>query len=141
MKIRDAYEQSLHRERHVEDAAQLNVIGHLEDLQTRILAQPPRRGGLRTMFFRSEPRDPARGLYIWGGVGRGKTFLMDLFFETLDIEQKRRIHFHRMMHDVHERMKTLSFVEIRSTKSPPASRKTCASSASTSSLSAISATR
>lgn len=111
MKIRDAYEQSLHRERHVEDAAQLNVIAHLEDLQTRILAQPPRRGGLRTMFFRSEPRDPARGLYIWGGVGRGKTFLMDLFFETLDIEQKRRIHFHRMMHDVHERMKTLSFVE------------------------------
>ncbi len=110
MKIREAYEESLHREGHVRDPAQLDVIARLEDLQARIAAQEPRRGGLRTMFFRSGPREPVKGLYIWGGVGRGKTFLMDLFFEHLDIEQKRRIHFHRMMHDVHERLKTLSFV-------------------------------
>ena len=63
------------------------------------------------MFFRSEPRETVRGLYIWGGVGRGKTFLMDLFYESLDIEQKKRVHFHRMMRDVHDRMKTLRFVE------------------------------
>jgi cell division protein ZapE len=111
LKIREAYEQSLHREGHVQDPAQLEVITRFEDLQQRIIAQPPRRGGLRTMFFRDEPREPVRGLYIWGGVGRGKTFLMDLFFDTLEIEKKRRIHFHRMMHDVHERIKTLSFVE------------------------------
>ena len=110
LKIREAYEQSLHREGHVEDPDQLAVVARMEDLQARIIAQPPRRGGLRTMFFRDEPRDPVRGLYLWGGVGRGKTFLMDLFFETLDIERKKRIHFHRMMHDVHERVKTLSFV-------------------------------
>lgn len=111
LNIREAYEESLHREGHVEDAAQLDVISRFEDLQARLLAQPPRRGGLRTMFFRSEPRETVRGLYIWGGVGRGKTFLMDLFFENLPIKQKRRVHFHRMMHDVHARMKTLSFVE------------------------------
>ncbi|MEJ2296908.1 MAG: cell division protein ZapE [Woeseiaceae bacterium] len=111
VKIRDAYEHSLHREGHVRDPAQLEIIDRLEDLQHRILAQPPRRGGLRTMFFRSQPRDPVRGLYLWGDVGRGKTFLMDIFFETLDIGAKRRIHFHRMMQDVHERMQTLSFVE------------------------------
>ena len=111
MNIREAYEESLHRDGHVEDSAQLDVITRFEDLQARLLAQRPRKGGLRTMFFRSEPREIVRGLYIWGGVGRGKTFLMDLFFEYLPIEQKRRIHFHRMMHDVHERMKTLSFVE------------------------------
>ena len=111
MNIREAYEESLHRDGHVEDSAQLDVITRFEDLQARLLAQRPRKGGLRTMFFRSEPREIVRGLYIWGGVGRGKTFLMDLFFENLPIEQKRRIHFHRMMHDVHERMKTLSFVE------------------------------
>ena len=111
MNIREAYEESLHRDGHVEDSAQLDVIARFEDLQARLLAQRPRKGGLRTMFFRSEPREIVRGLYIWGGVGRGKTFLMDLFFENLPIEQKRRIHFHRMMHDVHERMKTLSFVE------------------------------
>lgn len=111
MTLREAYEESLRREGHVEDPSQLDVIARLEDLQERLAAQRPRKGGLRTMFFRSEPRETVRGLYIWGGVGRGKTFLMDLFFESLAIEQKRRIHFHRMMHDVHERMKTLSFVE------------------------------
>ncbi len=111
MNIREAYEESLHRDGHIEDSAQLDVIARFEDLQARILAQRPRKGGLRTMFFRSEPREILSGLYIWGGVGRGKTFLMDLFFQTLPIEQKRRIHFHRMMQDVHKRMKTLSFVE------------------------------
>ena len=108
--IRQAYEESLQREGHVRDPAQLDVISRFEDLQQRIAAQKPRRGGLRTMFFRSGPREPVRGLYLWGGVGRGKTFLMDLFYEHLDVEQKKRIHFHRMMHDVHERLKTLSFV-------------------------------
>ena len=111
MNLREAYEESLHREGHVDDPAQLELIARFEDLQQRLAAQRPRKGGLRTMFFRSEPRETVRGLYIWGGVGRGKTFLMDLFFEYLPIERKRRIHFHRMMHDVHERMKTLSFVE------------------------------
>lgn len=111
MKLREAYEESLLREGHVEDPSQLDVITRFEDLQERLAAQRPRKGGLRTMFFRSEPRETVRGLYLWGGVGRGKTFLMDLFFEGLPVEQKKRIHFHRMMHDVHERMKTLSFVE------------------------------
>jgi cell division protein ZapE len=111
LKIRDAYEHSLDREGHVRDPAQLHIIDRLEDLQQRILAQPPRRGGLRTVFLRNRPLDPVRGLYLWGDVGRGKTFLMDIFFDTLDIPGKRRIHFHRMMHDVHERMRTLDSVE------------------------------
>lgn len=111
MNIREAYEESLHREGHVEDPAQLDVIARFEDLQARLLARPPSANGLRAMFFRRELREAVRGLYIWGGVGRGKTFLMDLFFESLPIEQKRRIHFHRMMQDVHERMKTLRLVE------------------------------
>jgi cell division protein ZapE len=110
LKLRHAYEQSLQREGHVEDPAQLDLIGRFEDLEARLAAQPPRQGGLRTMFFRSEPRETVRGLYIWGGVGRGKTFLMDLFFDNLGVEKKKRVHFHRMMRDVHERMKTLSFV-------------------------------
>jgi len=109
--IREAYAESLKREGHIEDPSQLEIIARFEDLRSRLKAQRPRKGGLRTMFFRSEPVETVRGLYIWGGVGRGKTFLMDLFFECLDIENKRRVHFHRMMHDVHERMKTLSFVE------------------------------
>ena len=111
LNIREAYEESLHREGHVEDRAQREVIARLEDLQRRIRAQPRRRGGLLTLLKRDNARDPVRGLYIWGGVGRGKTFLMDLFFDTLPIARKKRIHFHRMMHDVHARVKTLSRVE------------------------------
>ena len=111
MKIREAYESSLRREGHTRDSAQLDVIARFEDLQARIAAQRPPTGGLRAMFFRSEPRETVRGLYLWGGVGRGKTFLMDLFYESLDIEQKKRVHFHRMMRDVHDRLKTLGFVE------------------------------
>jgi cell division protein ZapE len=111
LKVREAYESSLRREGHTRDPAQLDVVARLEDLQMRIAAKRPRKGGLRTMFFRSGLRETVRGLYIWGDVGRGKTFLMDLFYESLDIERKRRVHFHRMMRDVHDRMKTLSFVE------------------------------
>ena len=111
LKIREAYEQSLHREGHVEDPAQLEVIARLEDLQRRVIRQPRRRSGLRALLLRADAPEPVRGLYIWGGVGRGKTFLMDLFFDSLPIEQKKRIHFHRMMHDVHARAKKLGAVE------------------------------
>ena len=110
MGIREAYEESLRREGHVRDPAQLDIIARFEDLQARIAEQKPHRGGLRTLFARRGPREPIKGLYVWGGVGRGKTFLMDLFFEHLDVKQKKRIHFHRMMHDVHDRLKTLSCV-------------------------------
>ena len=86
LNIREAYEESLSRAGHVDDPAQRDVIARFEDLQARLLAQGPRKGRLRSMFFRDEPRETVRGLYVWGGVGRGKTFLMDLFYESLEFD-------------------------------------------------------
>ncbi len=111
MKIREAYEESLQREGHVEDPAQLEVIARFEDLQARLLAHRPSRGGLGALFGRRAPVEGVRGLYLWGGVGRGKTFLMDLFFEALPLEAKKRIHFHRIMREVHDRLKALGDIE------------------------------
>lgn len=112
MTIREAYEESLHREGHNRDPAQEKIVGLLDDLQLRLRTQQPQRG-LRRFFDRGDPDRPGghAGLYIWGGVGRGKTFLMDLFFEALELKQKRRIHFHRMMREVHQRMKLFGDVE------------------------------
>ena len=112
MNIRDAYQESLRRDGHVEDPAQLQVVARLEDLTARLLANAQARRGWRAALQRFRGvRQDVRGLYLWGGVGRGKTFLMDLFFDNLDIEAKRRIHFHRMMHDVHTRLGGLQGVE------------------------------
>jgi len=89
----------------------MDVILRLEKLQQRIQARkPPRRGLLEKLSF-NRKASGIKGLYIWGGVGRGKTFLMDLFFDSLKIEKKKRIHFHRMMHEVHERLRALQNVE------------------------------
>lgn len=59
-------------------------------------------------LLRRPPRAPARGAYLWGGVGRGKTFMMDLFFEHLPFEDKRRYHFHRLMYRVHAQLRKLN---------------------------------
>ena len=110
MSIRDAYNQCHTRHGHEKDPAQDSIIARLEQLQQRLVtAQSPQRG-LRRLLG-SGQNQAVQGFYLWGGVGRGKTFLMDLFFETLDIEAKKRIHFHRMMHEVHTRLKELGTIE------------------------------
>lgn len=113
LKIRAAYEDSLLREGRVRDPDQMRVIGRLEELQMRLAQQAPLTRRLLNLFSpgRQQEHDRVRGLYIWGGVGRGKTFLMDLFYAGLDIERKKRIHFHRMMHEIHDRLRSLDDIE------------------------------
>ena len=87
-----------------DDAAQHAALHELDRIHAALLAQPPPRDGSARCSARTMP--PATpGLYLWGGVGRGKTFLIDLFFDGLPIAQKRRTHFHRFMRDVHERLR------------------------------------
>ncbi len=81
----------------------------LEDLRRRLLARQARppllQRGLRLLPGRRRAPPPLRGLYLWGGVGRGKTFLADEFFAELPLAAKRREHFHRFMQDVHAGLK------------------------------------
>lgn len=79
------------------------MLARLEDLRRRLVA----RGSLlsRGLGLLERRRPPVRGLYLWGGVGRGKTFLVDAFFAELPFAEKRREHFHRLMQDVHARLK------------------------------------
>ena len=112
MNIQAAYEKYLEHHGHVRDPAQEAVVGLLADLQRQLVETSASRSAiLRALRLGKDDRNTVKGLYVWGGVGRGKTFLMDLFFETLGIEQKRRSHFHRIMQDVHRRLKELGDIE------------------------------
>jgi cell division protein ZapE len=89
------------------DPGQAVLAQHLAALERRleqtVLAQ--KSSSLGWLFGqRQKGHEPVRGLYIYGEVGRGKTFLMDLFFETSAVRRKRRAHFHEFMADVHERI-------------------------------------
>jgi len=89
-----------------EDAAQAEVVAEFdrleEELRSRALAQ--KSSALGWLFQRRAPPVPPRGMYVYGEVGRGKTMLMDLFYETLPARGKRRAHFHAFMGDVHDRI-------------------------------------
>jgi cell division protein ZapE len=93
---------------HVEsDDAQLVVLGMMARLETRIADyRLARKSSSLGWLFASRERTLPRikGLYIYGDVGRGKTMLMDFFFETSPVERKRRAHFHEFMLDVHQRV-------------------------------------
>ncbi|HNP37048.1 MAG TPA: cell division protein ZapE [Woeseiaceae bacterium] len=103
MGIRTAWEHCLKSGTHERDDAQEALVAKLDDLQRRLVAAESRRISM-LVRWRARSVPPVRGLYIWGGVGGGKTFLMDLFFATLPVKQKKRIHFHHIMRDVHARL-------------------------------------
>src|ERR1700676_1876081 len=87
------------------DAAQAEVAEAFADLEQRLSRYKPlRRQGLLGRLFADKDVAPPRGLYIHGDVGRGKTMLMDMFFQQSPVEQKRRAHFHEFMAEVHERI-------------------------------------
>ncbi|WP_298466734.1 cell division protein ZapE [uncultured Erythrobacter sp.] len=84
------------------DPDQRKAAARLDALQKELEADRP--GGLLAQLFAKGP-SRAQGVYMWGGVGRGKSMLMDLFHETLGIPEKRRVHFHAFMQEVHAMMR------------------------------------
>src|SRR5580692_8785036 len=87
------------------DDAQLVVIAKLQRLEVRIAEHRlARKSSSLGWLFGNRKEPPLKGLYIHGDVGRGKTMLMDLFFEASPVARKRRAHFHEFMLDVHERI-------------------------------------
>jgi cell division protein ZapE len=101
------YQRDLQLEGFVEDEAQASAVRELQDLQDRLVLARCQDKPLLARLFGSKKREPVVGLYFWGGVGRGKTYLMDNFYESLPFQSKMRAHFHRFMRRVHEELKTL----------------------------------
>ncbi len=83
-----------------DDPGQRAVLPMLDGLRDWLESNATRRTGLFAGLF-AKPLTPPQGLYLWGGVGRGKSMLMDLFYEATDILLKRRVHFHAFMQEVH----------------------------------------
>ena len=100
---RQRYEQDLASGVLLPDAAQASVIAEFDDLCTRLVDAAAREQTLwsRTQRLFGRSAAPELGLYLWGGVGRGKTHMMDAFFASLPFQRKLRMHFHRFMQRVH----------------------------------------
>lgn len=98
------YERECARLNCTPDAAQKKLVAHFDELRTRLLAPQP-TSLFKGLLIRNNAHRLERGLYVWGGVGRGKTWIMDLFFQSLPFREKQRSHFHRFMQFVHDELK------------------------------------
>jgi cell division protein ZapE len=102
--LQERYARELRARGWQSDAAQLAAVARLEQLRAELIARHARLGVWERVRRRLWPQSGGapRGLYLWGGVGRGKTWLMDLFFDSLGPIARRRRHFHQLMREVHE---------------------------------------
>jgi cell division protein ZapE len=114
----ERYRRDLQREGFQHDPAQERAVLYLQKIYEQLLTQSePTAGKKPGLLARlagrdkppaaSSPSPTVRGLYLWGGVGRGKTYLVDTFFDALPLERKQRIHFHSFMRAVHAELKQL----------------------------------
>jgi cell division protein ZapE len=102
-----AYAQGVSAGRWQADPAQQALLGELDRIQRQLLAAEP-DGAWEKFAARFREREAVKGLYLWGRVGRGKTFLADLLFDAVDGVAKTRWHFHAFMQLIHARLKTLA---------------------------------
>jgi len=105
------YQADLQKPNFREDVAQLEAVKHLQRLYDDLVNEEIEKIGFfdRLLGKKKHPK-PLKGLYFWGGVGRGKTYLVDTFYHCLPLEAsvvKKRIHFHVFMQEVHNQLKQL----------------------------------
>jgi cell division protein ZapE len=95
----DAYKNLLDMRGYIADAAQLTAASALQNLYTNLLYfKVDRKNTFKRLL---SPPKPPKGVYFWGGVGRGKSFLMDCFYESVPYQRKKRLHFHSFMQQIH----------------------------------------
>jgi cell division protein ZapE len=105
MSVRQLYEATLAERGYKPDAAQLKAIDALERCESEWADYKARRSNALTKLLRRPPIP--RGVYMYGGVGRGKSFLMDCFFQAVPLTRKTRLHFHEFMREVHRELQDL----------------------------------
>jgi cell division protein ZapE len=97
------------------DPGQLEAVARLDELRDRLITADEAEASVLARLIAKlgsgSPRPLQRGLYLWGSVGRGKTWLMDLFYQSLPFAERRRRHFHRFMYDVHAELRSLQHQE------------------------------
>jgi len=104
----ERYQADLLRADFSEDSAQSIAVQHTQVLYDALLSECKHGEGLITIIKKTlgnKPKPIVKGLYFWGGVGRGKTWIVDTFYDCLPIEEKKRIHFHRFMQMIHHELK------------------------------------
>jgi len=108
------YQQDLTRDDFSHDAAQEQAVKSLQRVYDELIVAAKPASSVSKLFsaigIKSTPT-PVKGLYLWGGVGRGKTYLMDTFFDALPTDRKLRAHFHRFMHQIHNDLGELKGVQ------------------------------
>ena len=105
MPVRALYEQTLAERGYASDPAQQRAIDALERCENEWADYKARRGNAVTKLLVRPPIP--RGVYMHGGVGRGKSFLMDCFFQAVPLTRKTRLHFHEFMREVHRELQDL----------------------------------
>ena len=105
MAVRELYERTLAERGYTADAAQLRALASLERCENEWADYKARRSNALTKLI-ARPPIP-RGVYMYGGVGRGKSFLMDCFFNAVPLQRKTRLHFHEFMREVHRELAEL----------------------------------
>jgi cell division protein ZapE len=106
----ERYQVELSNNGYVSDPAQQQVISAMQHLHQNLVADFNSQTSClkRTLCRLARCKlTPVKGLYLWGGVGRGKTWLVNLFFDSLPFDNKLRVHFHRFMLDIHEKLASM----------------------------------